>query len=813
MSADTNARAVAALLDRTAAGGRPDDGEAVALAGCADLAALAACAAAIRDAGFGDLVTFARNVFIPLTRLCRDSCHYCTFARPPRVAGTAYLDPDEVMALAEAGRRAGCTEALFTLGDRPETRYRAARDELARLGHATTLDYVAAMAHRVLHETGLLPHLNPGVMSGEEIRRLRPVSASMGLMLESASERLARRGGPHFGSPDKQPARRIVSIAAAGKAAVPFTSGILVGIGETRAERIESLLALRRLADRHGHLQEIIVQNFAAKPGTRMADAPEPAFDELVWTVAVARILFGASVSIQVPPNLNPARLERLVAAGIDDWGGVSPVTPDHVNPEAPWPHLRGLEQATRRAGKTLVPRLAAHPRYVADAGRWFDAAVRPHVLRLSDADGHARPDDWAPGNAAPPPAPWSRRRPAPVRAAIERAIGRACDGQELTEEEIVTLFAARGDDVRHVCAAADRLRRAVCGDAVGYVVNRNITYTNICAFKCRFCAFSKGKLHEHLRGRPYDFDHAEIARRAREAWAQGATEVCIQGGIRPDYTGRHYLGIVEAVRAAVPDIHVHAFSPLEIRQGATTLGLDVRRYLAELREAGLGSLPGTAAEILDDEVRRVICPDKLSTDEWLSVVETAHELGIRTTATIMFGHVERPVHWARHLLRVRRLQARTGGITEFVPLPFVAAETPIFLKGGARAGPTLRETLLMHAVARLVLHPLVANVQASWVKLGPKGMRLCLEAGANDFGGTLMDERISRAAGGTHGQEMSPARIERAIRALGRTPWQRTTLYAAAPAERREAARCAYRGRSADGRPAAPVPAAVAAE
>jgi FO synthase len=780
----------AEILASAVAGAMPDAAAALALADCDDLAALMAAAATIRDKHRGSLVGYSRKVFVPLTHLCRNACGYCTFAKPPEPGAAAFLEPDEVLAIAEAGRNAGCKEALFTLGDKPERAHAEARAALARLGHATTLDYVEAMARRVMEETGLLPHLNPGVMARIEIERLRPVAASMGLMLETAAPRLMRRGAPHFGAPDKLPAARLATVAAAGEAAVPFTSGILIGIGETRRERIEALLALRELHQRYGHVQEIIVQNFRAKAGTAMAQASEPSFAEHQWTIAVARILFGPEVTVQAPPNLAAGPLAGLIAAGIDDWGGVSPVTPDHVNPEAPWPHLDQLARDTAAAGKWLVERLAVHPGYVLAGERWIDEKVRSRVLRLADTAGYARPDAWAPGLAValpplePPPYP---RSPFPdaAQARIDRAIDRACNGIELAEDEIVALFAARGADFHRICAAADQLRHEVCGDRVGYVINRNITYTNVCGYKCQFCAFSKDPLNKDARGRPYDFDLAEIAQRTREAWARGATEVCIQGGIHPSYTGQHYLDILDAVKTAVPEMHVHAFSPLEIFSGAASLGLDVRTFLRELQQAGLGSLPGTAAEILDDDVRRIICPDKLKTSEWLEVVGTAHEIGLRSTATLMFGHVETPVHWARHLLHLRRLQARTGGFTEFVPLAFVALETPLFLKGRARAGATLREAVLMYAVARLVLHPLITNIQGSWVKLGRAGVGLCLNAGANDFGGTLMDESISRSAGASHGQEMTPSEIEASIRNLGRQPWQRTTLYRDASAAR----------------------------
>ena len=781
------------VLDRVRQGLRPTPAEALLLADCDELERLLAVAADMRDQGYGDVVSYSRKVFIPLTQLCRDSCHYCTFAQPPRRGEAAYLTPEAVLEVARAGQRAGCKEALFTLGDKPELRYRVAREELAGLGFATTLEYLGAMAELVLKETGLLPHLNPGVMTRAEIDRLRPVSASMGIMLETAAERLSRRGGPHFGSPDKHPAVRLATIAAAGEAAVPFTSGLLIGIGETRAERIDALLALRALHERHGHIQEIIIQNFCAKPGTRMAQASEPAFDDHLWTIAVARILFGPRMTIQAPPNLAAGALPRLVAAGINDWGGVSPVTPDHVNPEKPWPAIEALARRTAEAGKMLAERLAIHPEYVCDPERWLDPRVRPAVLRLADSEGHGRQGRWRPGAADLPDGLEVRssgRRPStPASDRLERTLAAAQDGAGLDERQIVELFAARGDDFWRVCEAADALRRATSGEGVAYVVNRNINYTNICYFHCQFCAFSKGTRSQNLRGDPYDLDLDEIRRRVREAWERGATEVCLQGGIHPAYTGATYIAITRAVKEAAPDMHVHAFSPLEVWQGAATLGLPVGEFLRQLKAAGLGTLPGTAAEILDDEVRRVICPDKVTTGEWLAVMRAAHEAGLRSTATIMFGHVDRPLHWARHLLRVRALQAQTGGFTEFVPLPFVPMATPIYLKGRSRAGPTLREAIVMHAVARLALHPLVTNIQTSWVKMGTEGARLCLNAGANDLGGTLMNESITRAAGAVHGQELGPDAIAALIRGIGREPRQRTTLYGNAPAERLAAA------------------------
>ena len=741
-------------------------------------------AAAKRDAAHGRLVSYSRKVFIPLTYLCRDVCHYCTFAKRPRAGHAAYLSSDEVLAIARAGAAAGCTEALFTLGDKPELRYRAAREALAELGHQTTIQYLREMCALVLKETGLLPHINPGIMTREEIASLREVSASMGIMLESSSERLCEPGGVHYGSPDKLPSVRLEMMRQAGELAVPFTTGILIGIGETRTERLESLAAIRDLHEQFGHIQEVIVQNFRAKPNTKQAAAPEPDLDDLLWTIAAARLILQDDVHVQAPPNLSPGVYEKLINAGIDDWGGVSPVTPDHVNPEAPWPQIEALGQRTAAMGKVLVQRLPVYPSYAFAADRWCAPGIATCVRRAIDADGWARDDDWAPGLTVLP----EPRTPMLERAdrAVERIVSKAVCGERLNEPEIVRLFAARDADYEHVITAADALRQSVSGDVVRYVVNRNINYTNICYYRCRFCAFSKGKTHEELRGAPYDLALDEVVRRSQEAWDRGATEVCLQGGIHPDYTGETYLGVCRAIKAVLPDMHIHAFSPLEVTQGAATLGLSLREFLARLKEAGLGTLPGTAAEILDDEVRAIICPDKVNTEQWLEVVRTAHQLGLRTTSTIMYGHVERPISWARHLLRLRDLQAETGGFTEFVPLPFVHMEAPMYLRGQARKGPTLREAVLMHAVARLALHPLITNIQTSWVKMGPDGAALCLNAGANDIGGTLMNESISRAAGTQHGQEFPPEAMEGLIRSIARVPVQRDTLYRPAAQERR---------------------------
>ena len=802
------------LTEQCLSGGVLSDTEALSLADVVDTGLLCRASAELRDRGFQNVMTYSPKVFIPLTKLCRDVCHYCTFAKTPRHLAQAYMSVDEVLESCRKAEALGCKEALFTLGEKPELRYRAARQALADLGFDTTLDYLAHVASKVLAETSLLPHINAGCMTAAEIEKLRAVSASMGIMLESAAERLCQAGMPHYGSPDKLPATRLATIERAGAAQVPFTSGILIGIGETRRERIEALLLLRESHARHEHLQEIIVQPFRAKPDTKMAAHTEPVLDDLLWTIAVTRLIFGPEMSIQAPPNLSPAALGQLVGAGINDWGGVSPLTPDFVNPEAPWPHIERLSRETNTAGKYLQERLTIYPRYALRPERWLDENLHRRILAAIDASGYPRNDDWIAGESCDPPLAVTRplmvdreanreadrdavtrqlmadRDTAGVSDDIVAIVSRGALGVALSNEEITRLFAARGEDFGYVCRKADALRAQVNGDIVTYVVNRNINYTNICYFKCQFCAFSKGKLSENLRGKPYDLDTGEIARRSREAWARGATEVCMQGGIHPRYTGRNYLDILQQVKSAVPEMHVHAFSPLEVWQGAKTLGISTEEFLVELKRAGLGSLPGTAAEILDDGVRARICPDKLNSSDWISVIETAHAVGLKTTATMMFGHVDTPEHWARHLIEIRELQRRTGGFTEFVPLPFVAREAPIYLKGRARRGPSFREAVLVHAIARIVLHGLIDNIQASWVKLGTGGVAVCLQAGVNDVGGTLMNESITRAAGAQHGQEWPAAQIESAIRKLGRTSVQRTTLYGTASIERNKAAR-----------------------
>jgi FO synthase len=778
---------------------------------------LLAISSHLRDLGHGKTITYSRKVFIPLTMLCRDHCHYCTFAKPPARLEKPFISPDEVVAVAEAGRAQQCKEALFTLGDRPEERYPVAREWLAERGYHSTLDYLRAVSIRVIEETGLLPHLNPGVMTWEEMARLKHVSASMGIMLETSSARLSERGGPQFGSPDKVPAVRLRTIEDAGRLSIPFTTGILVGIGETPRERAESLFAIRELHRKYGHIQELIVQNFRAKPGTAMHDAPEPEEEEFLATVATARVVFGPRMNVQAPPNLSDRRYPRLIDAGINDWGGVSPVTIDHVNPEAPWPRLRALEARTAEKGYTLRERLAVYPGFALKPDPWLSGKMQEPIGRLAGDDGlaveGARPEPvpwqdpevrWKPRSnaltfAKGPGAGlredaadvygdfdaisvtkgWMRRpRAAPERLAadIRGALRRAADGRgpELGDHEALALFEAEGDALEALCGVADDLRRDAVGDEVTYVVNRNINFTNVCYTGCRFCAFAQREVDPES----YTLSLEEVADRAQEAWDYGATEVCIQGGLHPSLPGDFYFRILEAIKARTPGIHVHAFSPMEVLNGSTRLGISFREFLQECRDRGLGTIPGTAAEILDDEVRWVLTKGKLPADSWEEVVKTAHALGIRSSSTIMFGHVDAPPHWVAHIRRLARIQDETGGFTEFVPLPFVWQNSPIYLAGKARPGPTLEEDRRMHAVARILLHGLISNVQVSWVKMGMEYCKVILRGGANDFGGTLMEETISRMAGAEWGIRKEPADFVRAIEEIGRVPAERTTTY-----------------------------------
>ena len=732
----------------------------------------------IRDEGHGTRVTYSPKVFIPLTMLCRDRCGYCTFAKPPARLDAPFLELDEVLTIARAGAAVGCHEALFTLGEAPEDRYPSASAWLSKRGHGSTIDYLVAAAGAVISETGLLPHANAGAIDHESLVRLREVSPSQGMMLEALADRLQEPGGPHYGAPDKTSSRRLATLNAAGKARIPFTTGILVGFGESPEERIDTLLAIRDSHLRYGHVQEVIIQNFLPKPGTRMHDQQPCDPGEFVRTVAIARILLGPAMHIQAPPNLTDSDgLAALVAAGIDDWGGVSPVTPDHVNPERPWPALEVLQRSTEAAGKVLAPRLTIYPEYVLHAEEWVDPSLRTAVLMASDSEGLARDHKWSPGSETP--------TPVLLPAAIARAGGAVGEvlegislGQQVDFDEIVSLLGARGSEIPAVCDTADRLRRDAVGDVVTFVRNRNINYTNICTFKCRFCAFSKGPLSLNLRGDPYLLDIEEIQRRVVEAVDHGATEVCLQGGIHPDFDGNYYLDVARAVKAVAPLMHIHGFTALEVTEGARRLGMPLRDYLLLAKEAGLATLPGTAAEILDDEVRSVICPDKVTTEEWLEAHRVAHSVGLKSNVTIMFGHVEHPEHIARHFIRTRNLQQETGGFTELVPLPFVHMASPIYLQGKARRGPTFREVLLLHAVGRIAYRGSIDNIQVSWVKTGITGARQMLMAGCNDLGGTLMDENISRAAGSEHGQEADDDYFRSITEPLGRPLEQRSTLY-----------------------------------
>lgn len=743
------------------------------------------------QAAHGRLVTYSRKVFLPITHLCRNTCRYCVFAESPQAGALAFMAPDEVLAVARKGRALACDEALFTLGDKPEDRWPQAAEALREMGFNSTLDYVGHLARLVFKETGLLPHLNAGVMTEAELRALRPTAISMGMMLESVSERLCERGGPHFGCPDKRPSVRLETLDIAGRLRIPYTTGILIGIGETPRERLEALVAIKRGHEKWGHIQEVIVQPFRAKSGTRMADAPEPDLADLRWTLAAARVILGPAMNIQSPPNLSREAIAELLDAGANDLGGISPLTPDFVNPEAPWPHVAELKTQLAHDGWRLTERTALYPSYVRALEDWLDPSLHRAVLERVDGYGLVRDDAWQAGISKATPSLTQRPRRA-INTDIGAALSKVCENASAAHAEIAALFNARGEDAAAICVTADAMRREISGDDVTYVVNRNINYTNVCTFKCGFCAFSKSPIADGRRETPYNIELEEITRRVAEAWLRGATEICLQGGIHPNFTGETYVDIVRAAKRGAADIHIHAFSPLEITHGAQTLGLSLYDYLTLLKGEGLGSLPGTAAEILSDDVRARICPDKLSTDEWLNVMRQAHAVGLPTTSTIMFGHVDTYYHWAAHLLALRQLQAETGGFTELVPLPFVAAEAPIYRRGKSRPGPTFREALLMHAIARLVLGPLIPNIQTSWVKMGSEGAKAALAAGANDLGGSLMNESITRAAGSTHGQEMNPQSLELLIQDSGRTPRMRTTLYRNAPQERHATARSA---------------------
>nr|WP_281378498.1 bifunctional FO biosynthesis protein CofGH [Gordonia humi] len=795
-----------------------------------DLTALCEAAARVRDAGLEEqgrphTVTYSRKVFIPLTRLCRDRCHYCTFVTVPgklRSEGhSMFLELDEVVAIARNGAALGCKEALFTLGDRPEDRWPDAARWLDERGYDSTLDYVRAAAIRVLEETGLLPHLNPGVMSWEEINRLKPVAPSMGMMLETTARRLfTDKGECHYGSPDKDPEVRLRVLTDAGRLSVPFTTGILVGIGENRQERAESIFAIRKAQKAFGHIQEVIVQNFRAKPDTAMGSVPDAEMSEFLAAVAVARIVMGPGMRIQAPPNLVSAdECGALIAAGVDDWGGVSPLTPDHVNPERPWPNLDTLAEITAASGFTLTERSAAQPKYVLAGSPWIDPRISAHVAALTD------PDTGLASDVRPEGLPWQEPdeewassgrvdlnteidtdgRNTDTRSDIDNAFGDwdtireqvlelAADGAPerlesdlasalrhaendpagLSDDEYLALATADGPGLDALAALADSIRRDVVGDDVTYIVNRNINFTNICYTGCRFCAFAQRKGDADA----FTLSTSEVADRAWEAHLAGATEICMQGGIDPELPVTGYADLVRAIMDRVPSMHVHAFSPMEIVNGASRGGESVRDWLTALKAAGLGSIPGTAAEILDDEVRWILTKGKLPASAWIDVVTTAHEVGLPSSSTMMYGHVDSPRHWVGHLNVLRGIQDRTGGFTEFVLLPFVHQSSPLYLAGASRPGPTQRDNRAAHALARIMLHGRIDNIQTSWVKLGVDGTRAMLRGGANDLGGTLMEETISRMAGSSHGSEKTVEELHEIVEGIGRTPRQRTTEY-----------------------------------
>lgn len=818
-------------LARAERGAALDVVEAAALLAASgdDLDRLTAVAARVRDAGLvaagrPAVVTYSPKVFIPVTKLCRDRCHYCTFVETPghaaREGRAPYLSPDEILAIASEGAELGCLEALFTLGDRPEERWPEARAWLDEQGYDSTLAYVRAMAVRVLEETGLLPHLNPGVMSWEEMNRLKPVSPSMGMMLETTSRRLFEtKGEAHFGSPDKDPELRLRVLEDAGRLSIPFTTGLLVGIGETLTERAETIFALRATIKAYGAVQEVIVQNFRAKPDTAMRHSGDLSLDEYRAAIAVTRIVLGPKTRVQAPPNLvDLEECRALLGAGVDDWGGVSPLTPDHVNPERPWPSLDRLTDITAQCGFDLQPRLTVHPEYVRAGEPWLDPRVSAHVAALATDEGLARP------GVKPAGLPWQEpdggfasvgrtdlfaavdtegrtddRRsdfanvygdwesvrdaasatgaPAVLHAEGREAMAAAeADPGNLSDEHAHTLMTAEGPLLEQVCRLADDLRRETVGDDVTYVVNRNINFTNVCYVGCRFCAFAQRRTDADA----YSLSLDEVADRAEEAWDLGATEVCMQGGIDPELPATAYFDLVSAVKQRVPDMHVHAFSPMEVVNGTARTGLSVEDFLVKAREAGLDSLPGTAAEILDDEVRWVLTKGKLPAKTWIEIVSTAHRVGLPTTSTMMYGHVDNPRHWVGHLRVLSRIQDETGGFTEFVPLPFVHTSAPIYLAGVARPGPTLRDNLAVHAMARILLHGRIRNIQTSWVKLGVDGTRAMLRAGANDVGGTLMEETISRMAGSEHGSAKTVEELVEIGAGIGRPVVERTTTYAA---------------------------------
>lgn len=781
----------ASALDRAGAGAQldVDDAEALLAVTGTDLDRLLALAGAVRDAG-GEasgrpgVITYSRKVFVPLTTLCRDRCHYCVFVDTPsqllKKHKPAYMSAEQVLAVARQGAALGCKEALLTLGDRPEDRWPEARAWLDAHGYSSTLDYVGAMARLITAETGLLAHLNPGVMSHAELLALRPTAPSMGMMLETTSRRLFEVAGQvHFGSPDKDPALRLRVVDDAGRARVPFTTGILVGIGETLRDRAESLVALRDAHERHGHVQEVIVQNFRAKPRTAMRGAPDAALLEYVAAVAVARLVLGPRMRVQVPPNLSdPDEFALLVRAGADDWGGVSPLTADHVNPERPWPHLADLAARTAELGFDLRERLTAHPEYIREPEVWLDPALHAPVAALAEpVSGLAAVTDSgkAPVSAAPASSPAARHlnlsQPPATAGATTGATTAGADVRRLAETaasdplalddaEWETLLRATGADLDALAATADDVRRYTVGEAVTLVVNRNLTSTG-------FRAAGRAAADE--------FDLDDVAAIAADAQDLEATEICVQGRL-PDAEDPHtYLEIARTVKAAAPGIHLHAYRPQDVRDLADRGGLGLAGALAALRDAGVDTVPGTGVKVLSERVRALIAPGDLDIDAWIETITAAHGAGLRSSSVLFYGHVETATERIAHLRRLRALQTDTAGFTEFVPIPLPAPLGGLPLVPGRAP---LDEHRAMVAVSRLLLSGSIPHIQIPWTRVGRDAAAALLQSGGDDLGGTLLDGRVRPEAGVEVGLELPVADAAALAARLFRPFRLRTTDY-----------------------------------
>jgi FO synthase len=727
-------------------------------------------------------VTFSRNLTLSLSRTCRCFCKYCAFA-----THKAHLHaPEEVLEILDGAARRQVKELLVLTGERPEVNPEV-REQLLGLGHDDFTSYVAFVCERAL-ERGLLPHTNLGVLSPRDLGRLREVTASQGLMLESISERLMET--VHAGSPTKHPARRLETIRAAGELRIPFTSGILVGIGETEQERVESLSALAALHAEHGHIQEVILQNFVphqryyGREPAEIADAAARAYwrtgvaedrprlplpqwacpvsiEDMKRLIAETRRLM-PDVAIQVPPNLADWWGE-LVAAGATDLGGLS-ANGDHISPEHPFPSPHRVRRELQRDGYALTERLCVYPRYIDP--EWLSHGVLDTIKRKY----------WS---FIPRRGSGRTEPPSPIRPSlVSGAIARGREGHRLTADELTAMFAeTRPEVIEDMRQAADELRAELMGEQVTFVVNRNINISNICTVGCAFCGFGQGKRSPDA----YEHDERDFVARIEEAVDYGATELCIQSGIHPDWALEDYLGWLRLARASAAragvDLHLHAYSPMEIAHMCDISQLPPAEVFARLKDAGLGSTPGTAAEVLHDGVRERISPNKLPVARWVQIIRASHEAGLRSTATVMFGHIEEPWELAEHMRVVRELQELTGGITEFVPLSFIPFQTLLGRTHGVEE--ISREENLKHtAVFRLALGRSIPSLQASWVKMGLDAATESLRWGVNDLGGTLMEESISRLAGSYHGTKLDPEQLVAAAHAAGRPAAERTTLY-----------------------------------